>query len=246
MKKLFIFTVALLLVGCTVAKSVKSRKAHRRSSTPCHKSCGWLANEMGGACMSDGRCLCWYGWTGPNSAYIDEQGKRHNRIVADYCTSKCDYTVENRNPICLLPPETVSTTVNPTTKSPEITSTTPSNGTTTSEASPPSTTSSPTTTPASTLTSTTPESSSTEEPVTMAKKTTPSTNDSSDSDYTSQDEPTSTTEAPTTPDNSVFAPGKDKDEKPEKKHLHHSTQLQGGKRFLKKHHHKHGKHFRDE
>ena len=33
-----------------------------------------------GTCQSNGRCFCWWGWTGPNATYITS-GKDKNRIL---------------------------------------------------------------------------------------------------------------------------------------------------------------------
>lgn len=35
-----------------------------------------------GICLSDGRCLCWWGWTGPNACYV-EDGTYRNRIIVN-------------------------------------------------------------------------------------------------------------------------------------------------------------------
>ena len=64
-------------------------------TTTCHPNC----HPSAGVCQNDGRCLCWWGMTGPNGAYIDG-GEMHNRIVADYCGTPCHFTADVRNPRC--------------------------------------------------------------------------------------------------------------------------------------------------
>lgn len=63
-------------------------------SDNCHPRCA-----ITGTCQADGRCLCWWGLTGPNSAYVDG-GSNHNRIVADYCGQPCHFTPHFKNPLC--------------------------------------------------------------------------------------------------------------------------------------------------
>ena len=54
----------------------------------CNPLCGGIGFHNIGVCQTDGRCLCWWGWTGPNSNYIN-QGVNRNRILADHCTEQC-------------------------------------------------------------------------------------------------------------------------------------------------------------
>ena len=65
----------------------------------CHIFCGVSVWWNAGICQKDGRCLCWWGWTGPNGVYIDG-GPQNNLILADYCTEPCHYTHDYRNPSC--------------------------------------------------------------------------------------------------------------------------------------------------
>ncbi|EDO38234.1 predicted protein, partial [Nematostella vectensis] len=67
-------------------------------SIPCDKQCG--AGVYHGKCLSDGRCLCWWGWTGPEACYVDG-GTYNNRIIADYCNDACHYTHDHRNESCV-------------------------------------------------------------------------------------------------------------------------------------------------
>ena len=43
-------------------------------------SCDPRCTSGQGACQSDGRCLCWWGWTGPNAVYL-VSGSFKNRIL---------------------------------------------------------------------------------------------------------------------------------------------------------------------
>ena len=47
------------------------------SASACDPQC---AGGGQGTCRSDGRCFCWWGWTGPNAVYITS-GLNKNRIV---------------------------------------------------------------------------------------------------------------------------------------------------------------------
>lgn len=38
-----------------------------------------------GECLRNGRCLCWWGWTGPHSCFVDG-GNYNNRIIVGYCS----------------------------------------------------------------------------------------------------------------------------------------------------------------
>ncbi|CAB4027859.1 multiple epidermal growth factor-like domains 11, partial [Paramuricea clavata] len=67
---------------------------------PCDPKCGNPPYHGRGICLSDGRCLCWWGWTGPNACYV-EDGTYRNRIIADYCAKACHFTPYVRNPKCL-------------------------------------------------------------------------------------------------------------------------------------------------
>ncbi|KAK3755610.1 hypothetical protein QZH41_017602, partial [Actinostola sp. cb2023] len=67
-----------------------------------------------GQCQSDGRCLCWWGWTGPNATYI-VTGNLTNRIMADYCTESCHYTHDYLNTSCASIPTPRACSVPPNT-----------------------------------------------------------------------------------------------------------------------------------
>ena len=40
-----------------------------------------------GQCLSSGRCLCWWGWTGPNACYVEKGTFTNRLIVSDKRTS---------------------------------------------------------------------------------------------------------------------------------------------------------------
>eukprot|EP00118_Oscarella_pearsei_P022932 m.269252 g.269252 ORF g.269252 m.269252 type:complete len:104 (+) comp40534_c1_seq41:1575-1886(+) len=65
----------------------------------CNPRCGAGVYWAAGKCQSDGRCLCWWGWTGPNGQYI-VSGQNHHRIKADYCETACNYNNAYYNPSC--------------------------------------------------------------------------------------------------------------------------------------------------
>ncbi|XP_046840335.1 tenascin-like isoform X2 [Xenia sp. Carnegie-2017] len=67
---------------------------------PCDPKCGNQPYFGRGVCLSNGRCLCWWGWTGPNACYV-ESGEYRNRIIANYCARPCHFTPYVRNPKCL-------------------------------------------------------------------------------------------------------------------------------------------------
>ncbi|KAL9951117.1 hypothetical protein ACROYT_G043721 [Oculina patagonica] len=66
---------------------------------PCDPLCGTGTYHSAGQCLSNGRCLCWWGWTGPNACYVDG-GTYNNRIIADRCDRACHYTHDYRNYNC--------------------------------------------------------------------------------------------------------------------------------------------------
>ena len=76
---------------------LEARYFYKRNN--CHIFCGISVWWNAGICQKDGRCLCWWGWTGPNGVYIDG-GPRNNLILADYCTEPCHYTHDYRNLSC--------------------------------------------------------------------------------------------------------------------------------------------------
>jgi hypothetical protein len=64
------------------ADAVPDSSIAKRSDQLCDDQCGTGDYENTGACQRDGRCLCEYGWTGPNAVYVMDSA---NRIVADHC-----------------------------------------------------------------------------------------------------------------------------------------------------------------
>ena len=68
-------------------------------TAPCDPLCEAIGFHDTGICQIDGRCLCWWGWTGPNAVYINE-GVYTNRILADHCTARCRYNHAAQNPEC--------------------------------------------------------------------------------------------------------------------------------------------------
>jgi len=80
---------------------------HITNSKRCHSSC-YIYPSIG-RCLPDGRCLCAWGWTGPNSVYSTKPGYL-NRIKADYCAIPCTYTMHFRNTDCLLSTKPTPTT----------------------------------------------------------------------------------------------------------------------------------------
>ena len=85
---LFLF----LYVVVTTCFGLCYNVAHERPT--CHPRCAVV-----GTCQPNGRCLCWWGMTGPNSVYV-EGGELHNRIIADYCGEPCHFTPYFKNPLC--------------------------------------------------------------------------------------------------------------------------------------------------
>ena len=67
----------------------------------CEQLCGHIIYYHAGKCQVDkygrqtGRCLCWWGWTGPGAQF-----RADGRIVADYCVLPCYYTKGFHNRIC--------------------------------------------------------------------------------------------------------------------------------------------------
>lgn len=145
--------LAIALVGVSAAP-VGERKAKQLKE--CHPRCGYLFWHVAGQCQSDGRCLCWWGWTGENAQYING-GPLNNRILADFCTEPCHFTHDYRNPKCVQGKDVVHTTKatpTTTTTTPTTTTTTPTTTTTTTPTT--TTTTTTTTTPTTTTTTTTP------------------------------------------------------------------------------------------
>ncbi|XP_066916199.1 tenascin-like [Clytia hemisphaerica] len=62
---------------------------------PCLYTCDARCQSQVGSCVTDGeykgKCLCWWGHTGPNALFIETGGNR-GRIYADYCKPNSDCT----------------------------------------------------------------------------------------------------------------------------------------------------------
>ena len=131
--------LVLFVVAFTSAKPLHENEVVAR----CHPRCAYLYWHEAGRCQPNGRCLCKWGWTGPNPTYING-GELHNYILADYCSEPCHFTHDYRNPIidkCKpTPPKRTTTTAPPTT-----TTTTPTTTTTTTTTTTPTTTTTTTT-----------------------------------------------------------------------------------------------------
>ena len=100
---------------------IETRTFYKR--TACHALCKLSVQWNVGACQENGRCLCRWGWTGPNGIYINV-GNIKNLMLADYCTRPCHFTHSVRNRTCGfdLPPMTsLSTTKMPLFITPLIT-----------------------------------------------------------------------------------------------------------------------------
>ena len=54
------------------------------AAVQCDPRCTKIPGQ--GTCLSDGQCLCWWGWTGPNGTYITS-GVLKNRIVVSLLDS---------------------------------------------------------------------------------------------------------------------------------------------------------------
>ena len=89
----------------------------------CNELCGTGIFHATGICQVNGRCLCWWGWTGPNAAYIDK-GEFENRILADYCRIPCHYTHDRRNQQCVAATTNTPSTTETSTRTSTTTSTT--------------------------------------------------------------------------------------------------------------------------
>ena len=91
------YFIKCLFLTTFVNFGLEARYFYKRNN--CHIFCGRSVWWNAGICQEDGRCLCWWGWTGPNGVYIDG-GPRNNLILADYCTEPCHYTHDYRNLAC--------------------------------------------------------------------------------------------------------------------------------------------------
>lgn len=58
-----------------------------QNAIPCNDKCTNDIYPSRSECLPTGRCLCWWGWAGPNGQYRDDK-----RLEADYCTKACHYT----------------------------------------------------------------------------------------------------------------------------------------------------------
>lgn len=72
----------------------------------CQPLCGHIIYYHAGKCHLDnygrktGRCLCWWGWTGPGAEY-----RADGRILANYCVLPCYYTKGFHNEVCAQKPD---------------------------------------------------------------------------------------------------------------------------------------------
>ena len=68
----------------------------------CVEECEHAGLNYGSKCVADNRCLCHYGYTGPNAIYIrDPTHEHYKHVVADSCTVPCHYTADYlTNPAC--------------------------------------------------------------------------------------------------------------------------------------------------
>ncbi|XP_062519749.1 mucin-7-like isoform X2 [Corticium candelabrum] len=84
----------------------------------CNSRCGTGIYHAVGSCQSSGRCLCWWGFTGPNAVYV-VNGNLHHRILADHCTVACTYNHVYYNKQCASLPETRTAAPQTTTAVPQ-------------------------------------------------------------------------------------------------------------------------------
>ena len=89
-----IILLILPLLGLSLTKPISGNR-----NSVCNPLCGSGVFHAAGICQDNGRCLCWWGWTGPNGIYING-GPLNNRILADYCMSPCHFMHDCRNPLC--------------------------------------------------------------------------------------------------------------------------------------------------
>jgi hypothetical protein len=85
--------ICLLLAG-SVLSIVLAAGPH------CDPRCSTDIYNKAGTCLDKGRCLCKFGWTGPNAQYV-ASGPNKGQIVADFCSVDCPYTPDHQNPDCL-------------------------------------------------------------------------------------------------------------------------------------------------
>ncbi|XP_065642860.1 integumentary mucin C.1 [Hydra vulgaris] len=94
---IFKYNLKILLIVTTLQSFVVYEDCLPLSNVPCSYMCGYSVYHDAGKCQQDGRCYCWWGWTGPNAEYESETS---NRIFADFCVTPCHYTQDYRNKEC--------------------------------------------------------------------------------------------------------------------------------------------------
>jgi len=52
-------------------------------------SCDPKCSGGQGTCQSDGRCFCWWGWTGPNATYIISGANKNRILVSEVAVVFC-------------------------------------------------------------------------------------------------------------------------------------------------------------
>ncbi|XP_057308480.1 multiple epidermal growth factor-like domains protein 6 [Hydractinia symbiolongicarpus] len=65
-------------------------------------ACNPKCVKSDGKCLTNGRCLCCLGWTGPHAEYV-LSGHYKGKIVADYCDVYCPYTSHTHHKLCVNP-----------------------------------------------------------------------------------------------------------------------------------------------
>ena len=53
---------------------------------PASPNCDPRCKGAQGICQADGRCFCWWGWTGPNATYITSGADKNRIRVREYGT----------------------------------------------------------------------------------------------------------------------------------------------------------------
>ncbi|XP_004342896.2 chitinase [Capsaspora owczarzaki ATCC 30864] len=82
----------------TKTTSTSTSTTTTTTTTPgaCDSRCGTGVYHATGKCLSNGRCACIYGWTGPNAIYVNSA----NNVQADYCSWGCYYSAAMANSQC--------------------------------------------------------------------------------------------------------------------------------------------------
>lgn len=88
-RQLMIFAIGILVLTHDVSVS---------ASTACGDKCGTPHGT--GSCQSDGKCLCWYGWTGPSASFV-KSGSNKGKVKADHCQWACHWTHDYQNADCV-------------------------------------------------------------------------------------------------------------------------------------------------